>query len=89
MSFPSSKRPQPNFPLFHGKRISPSLAGLKTLLQYYGVELEAETLEKLWAYHKLIRENNGDQDLTRLNAFESIVERHYADCILINAYVPE
>lgn len=89
MSFPSSKRPQPNFPLFHGKRIPPSLAGLKTLLQYYGVELEAETLEKLWAYHKLIRENNGDQDLTRLNAFETMVERHYADCILINAYVPE
>ena len=37
----------------------------------------------------MIREHNGDQDLTRLNAFETIVERHYADCTLINAFVPE
>ncbi|MCK9182398.1 MAG: 16S rRNA (guanine(527)-N(7))-methyltransferase RsmG [Fibrobacteraceae bacterium] len=78
-----------NFPLFRGKRVTPSPEGLKTLLAYYGVDLQQETLEKLWAYHSLLRENNGDQDLTRLNAFETIVERHYADCILINAYVPK
>lgn len=76
-----------NFPLFHGKRATPSVPGLKQLLEYHGVELQQETLEQLWAYHQLLRENNKDQDLTRLNAFETIVERHYADCILINAYV--
>ena len=42
-----------------------------------------------WEFHQLLRANNEDQDLTRLNAFETMVERHYADCTLINAYVPE
>jgi 16S rRNA (guanine527-N7)-methyltransferase len=85
-----NRRPvRSDFPLFDGKRATPSVAGLRKLLEYHGVELEAETLEKLWAYHRLLREHNKDQDLTRLNAFETIVERHYADCTLINAYVPE
>lgn len=83
------RSPRFDFPLFHGKRATPSVAGLKQLLEYHGVELGPETLEKLWAYHRLLREHNKDQDLTRLNAFETIVERHYADCTLINAYVPE
>lgn len=85
-----SKRPVNQvFPLFNGKRTVPSVAGLKQLLEYHGVDLQKETLEQLWAYHQLLREHNKDQDLTRLNAFETIVERHYADCTLINAYVPE
>lgn len=83
------KPPVRNFPLFDGKRAKPSPAGLKQLLEYHGVSLQKETLEQLWAYHQLLREHNKDQDLTRLNAFETIVERHYADCILINAYVPQ
>ncbi|GHV12443.1 hypothetical protein AGMMS49938_05000 [Fibrobacterales bacterium] len=75
------------FPLFHGHRLKPSRQSLGTLLRYYGIELKNETLDKLWLYHCLLRENNADQDLTRLNAFESIVERHYADCIIINSFV--
>lgn len=85
----SLKPARPSFPLFNGKRVIPSLNGLKILLKYHGVELEKETLEKLWSYHRLLKENNDDQDLTRLNAFETMVERHYADCILINAYTPK
>lgn len=77
------------FPLFGGKRVTPSINGLDKLLRYYGVELGKNTLEKLWTFHQLLRENNSDQDLTRLNAFETMVERHYADCTLINAYVPK
>lgn len=85
-----NRRPaRTDFPLFGGKRAVPSVAGLKQLLEYHGVELEPKTLEQLWAYHRLLREHNKDQDLTRLNAFETIVERHYADCTLINAYVPK
>jgi 16S rRNA (guanine527-N7)-methyltransferase len=76
-----------NFPLFGGKRLKPGLPGLKTLLNYHGVDLNHATLEKLWLYHQLIRNNNEDQDLTRLNAFETMVERHYADCIIPNAFV--
>ena len=89
MPFFAPRRPHPDFPLFGGKRVKPSPEGLRTLLRYYGVELQNDTLEKLWAYHRLIKDNNGDQDLTRLNAFETMAERHYADCILINAYVEE
>ena len=62
---------------------------MKRLLKHFGVELDQETLAKLWLFHTLLRKNNSDQDLTRLNAFETMVERHYADCILINAYVKE
>jgi len=82
-------RPAQSFPLFNGKRLTPSRKSLDTLLRWHGLELQAETLDQLWAYHQLIRENNDDQDLTRLNAFETMVERHYADCTLINAFIPE
>lgn len=77
------------FPLFNGRRLTPSRQSLGTLLEYYGVELQKHTLDQLWAYHQILRAHNDDQDLTRLNAFETIVERHYADCTLINAYVEE
>jgi len=85
---PHLKARRTDFPLFGGKRVTPSLAGLDKLLHYYGVELEQSTLEQFWEFHQLLRANNDDQDLTRLNAFETMVERHYADCTLINAYVP-
>jgi 16S rRNA (guanine527-N7)-methyltransferase len=86
---PHLKAPRTEFPLFNGKRVTPSLAGLDKLLHYYGVELQEKTLQQIWEFHQLLRANNDDQDLTRLNAFETMVERHYADCTLINAYVPE
>jgi 16S rRNA (guanine527-N7)-methyltransferase len=69
------------------KRLKPSRQSLDILLRRHGVELKKETLDKLWLFHGLLRENNKDQDLTRLNAFETIVERHYADCIIINSFV--
>lgn len=84
---PHLKAPRTEFPLFNGKRVKPSIEGLDKLLHYYGVELQRETLEQIWQFHNLLRANNDDQDLTRLNAFETMVERHYADCTLINAFV--
>ncbi len=69
------------------KRLSPSPKSLDLLLKHHGVDLKRETVEKLWAYHRLVHENNEDGDLTRLRAFETMVERHYADCTLINAFV--
>lgn len=74
------------FPLFDGKRLEPSRRSMQKLLTYYGIELQSETLDKLWTFHQLLRKSNDDQDLTRLNAFESMVERHYADCTIINAF---
>ncbi|MDR2581380.1 MAG: 16S rRNA (guanine(527)-N(7))-methyltransferase RsmG [Fibromonadaceae bacterium] len=67
--------------------VKPSVQGLDTLLRWHGIELNKETLKKLWLFHGLLREHNKDQDLTRLNAFKTIVERHYADCIIINSFV--
>jgi 16S rRNA (guanine527-N7)-methyltransferase len=68
-------------------RLKPGRQSLDILLRRHGIELKKETLDKLWLFHSLLRENNKDQDLTRLNAFETIVERHYADCIIINSFV--
>jgi 16S rRNA (guanine527-N7)-methyltransferase len=85
---PSNTKKSVKFPLFGGKRVVPGVKGMRTLLEYHGVDLQLETLEQLWAFHQLLRENNEDQDLTRLNAFESMVERHYADCILPCALLP-
>lgn len=82
----NKKAPRSTFPLFGGKRVTPSVEGLDKLLKFHGVELEKATLQMLWKFHTFLRENNGDQDLTRLNAFETMVERHYADCTIINAY---
>ena len=70
---PHMKAPRTEFPLFNGKRVTPSLAGLDKLLHYYGVELQEPTLKQIWEFHQLLRANNDDQDLTRLNAFETMV----------------
>jgi len=70
-------------------KLKPCRQSLDILLRRHGIELKRETLDKLWLFHGLLRENNKDQDLTRLNAFETIVERHYADCIIINSFVKE
>jgi 16S rRNA (guanine527-N7)-methyltransferase len=85
----SKSKKEHAFPTFNGKRLRPGRKSLDTLLQYYGVRLKDPVLDQLWHFHQLLRENNHDQDLTRLNAFETMVERHYADCTLINALVKD
>lgn len=71
---------------FKGK---PSIKIMDTLLRNHGVALKPDTLEQIWAYHRIIHENNKDGDLTRLRAFDTMVERHYADCILPSAFLKE
>jgi 16S rRNA (guanine527-N7)-methyltransferase len=68
------------------KRLSapPSMSELGRLMSLYGVELPPKTLERLWGYHQLLRANNGDQDLTRLIGFDTIAQRHYADCMILH-----
>jgi len=46
-------------------------------------ELTELGYQQLWTYHQLLRERNGDGDLTRIHAFESMVTLHYVDCILV------
>ena len=50
----------------------------------HGVELPPTALDKVWQYHQILRRNNHDQDLTRLIGFETIVQRHYADCMILH-----
>lgn len=62
----------------------PSKPALGQLMARYGVQLQGETLDKLWAYHQLLRKHNHDQDLTRLIGFDTIAQRHYADCMILH-----
>lgn len=50
----------------------------------YGVRLSPHTLDQLWKYHQFLRANNQDMDLTRLIGFETMAQRHYADCMILH-----
>jgi 16S rRNA (guanine527-N7)-methyltransferase len=63
---------------------TPSRQLLGSLLTYYDVNLSPAQLDRLWDYHRLLLEHNQDSDLTRLHSFDSIVQRHYADCMLVH-----
>jgi len=78
-----NKRPKP-FQKQHRLEAPPSKEELGRLMRKYGVPLQAKTLDKLWAYHQLLRANNKDQDLTRLIGFDTIAQRHYADCMILH-----
>jgi 16S rRNA (guanine527-N7)-methyltransferase len=68
----------------HGHTAPPTRGRLEELLVSYGVTLPGPVLDKVWQYHGILRKNNGDQDLTRLIGFETIVQRHYADCLILH-----
>jgi len=61
----------------------PSQELLVSLLRYYNAPVTMAQGELIWKYHRLLISHNQDNDLTRLHAFDSIVQRHYADCILV------
>jgi len=67
-----------------GHTAPPSRARLEELLRTHGVTLPPGVLDKVWQYHGILRRNNGDLDLTRLIGFETIVQRHYADCLILH-----
>jgi 16S rRNA (guanine(527)-N(7))-methyltransferase RsmG len=53
------------------------------MLEASHAELTPEGYRQLWTFHQLLRERNGDGDLTRIRAFESMVTLHYVDCIYV------
>ncbi len=67
--------------------LSPSKKNLGLLLENYGVTIDTQQLELLWAYHQLLRKHNTDQDLTRLINFDSMAQRHYADCLVFSQLI--
>lgn len=64
----------------------PSPDRLGRLLAGAGVELSREQLNQLWRYHSILRARNQDRDLTRLVGFETIVQRHYIDCLIVGKF---
>lgn len=70
----------------NGTGPEPSPDRLDELLRRHGVELDAEQVEKLWAYHQLLRRRNRELNMTRIHNFENVVAKHYADSILVSKY---
>jgi 16S rRNA (guanine(527)-N(7))-methyltransferase RsmG len=71
----------------HGAPSQPSKEALAILLERGGVRLDPVRLEQLWRYHSLLRSRNQDRDLTRLVGFESMVIKHYLDCMVVGDYM--
>ena len=72
-----------NYALIMINTAKPSFQYLDKLLRQSKIQLNQNQLENLWRFHKLLRENNKDHDLTRLIKFETIVTKHYVDCISV------
>lgn len=65
----------------------PSFHYLDELLKKSKIFLNQNQIENLWRFHKLLRENNKDHDLTRLIKFETIVTKHYVDCLSVPKFL--
>jgi 16S rRNA (guanine527-N7)-methyltransferase len=61
---------------------APSAEGVRALLERSSIHLHAKQLAQLWEFHRLLRERNAADDLTRLVGFESIVVKHYVDSMI-------
>jgi 16S rRNA (guanine527-N7)-methyltransferase len=84
---PRSTTPRPgsvNSKQAWGHTAPPTRTRLEELLNSHGVAMPATVLDKVWQYHQILRRNNADLDLTRLIGFETIVQRHYADCLILH-----
>ena len=65
----------------------PSRDQLGALLARHGAPVPDPVLDSLWRYHQLLRRHNADMDLTRLIGFETIAQRHYADCLILDRFL--
>jgi len=68
------------------KEPPPSPQRLSELLAFHGVPQGKPLVDKLWSFHQFLRKHNHDQDLTRLIGFSTIVQRHYADCLILQKW---
>jgi 16S rRNA (guanine527-N7)-methyltransferase len=53
------------------------------MLQRAGIRLDQGQLDLLWRYHQLLRKHNPELNLTRIFNFESMVVKHYVDCLCV------
>ena len=61
----------------------PDILWMDELLRQGNISLSEKSLQQLWSYHQLLRSHNQDRDLTRITGFESMVVKHYIDCLLV------
>jgi len=64
-------------------RLPPGLPSLREWFERANLPLKDHQYKKLWMFHTLLREKNAEYDLTRIYQFDSIVQKHYIDCILV------
>ncbi len=62
---------------------APSMESMDTLLRKSGIRLSEPQIKQLWRYHNLLRLRNVGNELTRLIGFETIVVKHYVDCLIV------
>src|SRR5215210_6725494 len=65
----------------------PGRTSLRTIVQRCGVSLTDAQLDRLWAYHRLLRGANAELNLTRIHNFENMVLKHYVDSLLVLKFV--
>jgi 16S rRNA (guanine527-N7)-methyltransferase len=68
-------------------RLPPNREGLEALMRRCNIALRPEQYDALWTFHSFLRKRNHDGDLTRLHGFETIVLKHYVDCMIVGDFV--
>src|SRR5712692_5728212 len=63
--------------------MQPSRSFLQALIERCGLALTAEQLDRLWAYHGMLRAADAELNLTRIHNFENMVLKHYVDSLLV------
>ncbi len=56
---------------------------LASLMEGAGIPLDENQIKQLWAFHSFLREKNRELNMTRIHNFESIVLKHYVDCMMV------
>ena len=56
---------------------------LADLLGRAGIRPGPQELERLWRFHRFLREENRSLNMTRIHNFENIVRKHYVDSLII------
>src|SRR4051812_26440298 len=63
--------------------MQPSRSALRDIVTDCGIDLDDGQVDRLWAYHRLLRAANAELNLTRIHNFENMVLKHYVDSLLV------
>src|SRR4029077_6310712 len=67
--------------------MTPAAKSLEAIVKRCGIVLDAEQIQLLWRYHRMLREANAALNLTRIHNFENMVLKHYVDSLLVLKFV--